>query len=203
MGRANLGESKQKILRLLLDGETTAQELASRMGMNLSVVRRHLDDMVGLKLVGSSFKRMGRGRPIKLYSISAEGRTEVSAMYDLVADLLTIAARKDLGNEKSVALYRSAGEVLAGSVGKSEDPGSLMPVLTDFGFQPELRKSAEKQLIISKNCPILKLAKAYPELTCDVFHTVFLHKSLSGGGIVLKQAIARGAKECIHEYSIA
>jgi predicted ArsR family transcriptional regulator len=79
----------------------------------------------------------------------------------------------------------------------------MRPVLADFGFQPDLRRTGKTQLIISKNCPILKLAKKYPELTCDTFHTVFLRDSLDKEGIALKQAIARGAKECIHEYSLA
>src|SRR5438093_11217884 len=69
-----LGQTKYSILLLLLGGETTAEDLASQLGMNLSVVRRHLEDVTAGKLVNPSFKSAGSGRPSKYYSITLEGR---------------------------------------------------------------------------------------------------------------------------------
>jgi predicted ArsR family transcriptional regulator len=197
--QASLGETKQRILLLLLDGAATGEALASKLDMNLSVVRRHLDDLKSQNLVESTFERAGRGRPSKHYSISTEGRGRISSKYDLVADLLTMAITKDT-KSKPRQLYESAGRILAASVGEVKGPESLLGVLNDFGFQPELRKEGKSELIISKNCPILKLAKKYPELTCDAFHTAFLRRTLERPEIALKQAIARGAAECIHTY---
>jgi DeoR family suf operon transcriptional repressor len=195
----SLGDTKYEILLLLLDGESTGEGLTRRMKMNLSVVRRHLDDMGANKLVESSFKREGKGRPRKYYRLTAEGRTAISAKYEVVADLLTVAITKDMGPGKAKDLFGSAGRVLAVGAGKKENTNSLLPVLKDFGFQPLLRKEGDKQLIISRNCPIIKLAQKYPELTCDNFHTVFLREVLNKPGVTLRQAIARGATECIHE----
>ena len=197
--QSSLGETKHIILVLLLDGESTGEGLAQRLDMNLSVVRRHLDDMAANKLVGSSFRREGRGRPRKYYSIAAEGRNRISAKYDLVADLLTMAIAKDMGPGKARDLFGSAARVLATGTGKQENANSLLPALNDFGFQPQLRKEGKKELIISRNCPILKLAQKYPELTCDTFHTIFLREVLNRPRVTLRQAIARGATECIHE----
>ena len=185
---------------MLLDGETTAELLASKLSMNLSVARRHLEDMVAQNLVTSYFKKTGRGRPSKLYSISPEGRGMVSSKYDLVAELLTMAMEKDLSLGKSKSLYDSAGRILAKSVGPVTGVDSILPVLAEFGFQPQARKEGSSQLIISKNCPILKLAKKYPTLTCDTFHTVFLRQALNRPSVKLRAAIARGAPECIHEF---
>ncbi len=196
--QASLGETKQRILLLLLDGATTAEDLASKLDMNLSVARRHLEDLVSQNLAESAFKRKGKGRPSKYYSISIEGRDTISSRYDLVAELLTMGIEKDEGKSKSKELYESAGQILAATVGELKDPKSLLTVLSDFGFQPQLRKEGKSELIISKNCPILKLAKKYPELTCDAFHTAFLHGTLKNPEIILRQAIARGAAECIH-----
>ena len=184
---------------MLLDGEMTAEAVSSRLEMNLSVARRHLEDMVAQNLVVSSFKRMKRGRPSKLYSISADGRSMVSSKYDRIAELLTMALEKDFGPQRSKELYASAGRVLADSSSLFGDAESLLPALTDFGFQPELRREGKRQLIISKNCPVLKLAKKYPTLTCDTFHTVFLRQALIRPNVKLRQAIARGAIECVHE----
>src|SRR3989442_4212331 len=94
--QSSLGETKHIILVLLLDGESTGEGLAQRLDMNLSVVRRHLDDMAANKLVGSSFRREGRGRPRKYYSIAAEGRNRISAKYDLVCRLLLEKKKKEI-----------------------------------------------------------------------------------------------------------
>ena len=200
MNQRSLGETKQRILVLMLDGETTAEALSSKLDMNMSVVRRHLEEMVAQSLVTSSFKKAGRGRPSRIYSISLEGRTAVSSKYDLVADLLTTAAEKDLGAKKSEQLYASAGRLLAKGAGVLGSAESLLPVLADFGFQPELRNEGRKRLIISKNCPIAKLAQKHPTLTCDTFHTAFLREALKQPRVELRQDIARGAPECIHEF---
>jgi len=194
-----LGETKRRVLVLLLEGETTAEALATKTKMNLSVIRRHLEDMVFQGLVKSSFKRTGRGRPSKMYTITLDGRTSVSSKYDLVAELLTMAAVSDLSEEKTRELYASAGRILAGGAGKHESLVSLLPVLADFGFQPEFRKEGSKEYCVSRNCPILKIAQKYPTMTCDTFHTVFLREALGKPNVVLIQAIARGSNECKHE----
>jgi predicted ArsR family transcriptional regulator len=85
----------------------------------------------------------------------------------------------------------------AGDIGGAE---ALLPVLADFGFQPELRNEGRKQLTISKNCPIIKLAQKHPILTCDTFHTIFLREALKKPRVELRQEIARGAPECVHEF---
>jgi predicted ArsR family transcriptional regulator len=194
-----LGETKHRILLELLDGATTAETLAYDLAMNFSVIRRHLDDLASQNLVESTFKRTGRGRPSKYYTISTDGRGRVSSRYDLVAELLTMAIEKEKGRPKSRKLFESAGRVLA-SVEELRGAESLPAVLDEFGFQPQFRKEGENELILSKNCPFLKLAMKHPELTCDALHTSFLREVLNKPQLVLRQTIARGAAECIHSY---
>jgi predicted ArsR family transcriptional regulator len=194
------GETKLRILLFLLDGETSADALASRLGMNSSVVRRHLDGLEVRNLVSSSFVKRARGRPSKRYSISSEGRSRISSKYDMVSDLLTMAMTEDMGSAASRKLYESAGKVLARGAGRLDGSSSFVRTLDGLGFQPHLRRDGSKQLIISKNCPIFKLATKYPELTCDTFHTVFLREFLGKPELLLRQTLARGAAECVHLY---
>jgi predicted ArsR family transcriptional regulator len=167
--------------------------------MNLSVVRRHLEDMAGDELVNSSFRTAGRGRPSKHYSITLEGRSRISAKYDLILDLLATVMMKDIGTKKTKSIFASAATMLTENVGRRESMNSLLPVLSDLGFQPELKREGSKDLIISRNCPFAKLATKYPEMTCDTLHTVFLSEVLDRPRIILSQSIARGAVECVHE----
>jgi predicted ArsR family transcriptional regulator len=197
--RSPLGQTKYSMLLLLLGGETTAEVLASQLSMNLSVVRRHLEDMVADKLIDASFRIKGSGRPSKYYSITLEGRARISDKYDLVLGLLTMAMIENVGAEKTRAVFASAARILTENVGRRENMNSILPVLSDLGFQPQLRKEGSKDLIVSKNCPFAKLAVDYPELTCDTLHTVFLREVLDRPRIILRQTIARGAMECIHE----
>jgi predicted ArsR family transcriptional regulator len=197
--RSPLGQTKYSILLLLLGGETTADDLASRLGMNLSVVRRHLEDMLIEKQVDASFRIKGSGRPSKHYSITLEGRGRISAKYDLLLNILTMAMTESIGTEKTKAIFASAARMLTENAGRRENINSVLPVLSDLGFEPELRKEGREDLIISKNCPFAKLAMEYPELACDTLHTVFLREVLERPNITLRQTIARGATECIHE----
>jgi predicted ArsR family transcriptional regulator len=197
--RSPLGQTKYSILILLLGGETTADDVASRLGLNLSVVRRHLEDMVTDKLVGASFRIKGSGRPSKHYSITLDGRGRISAKYDLILDILTMAMMESIGAEKTKAIFASAARILTENVGRRENINSVLPILSDLGFEPQLRKEGREDLIISKNCPFAKLAMEYPELACDTLHTIFLREVLDRPGITLRQTIARGAMECIHE----
>jgi len=167
--------------------------------MNLSVVRRHLEDMVTDKLVDVSFRIKGSGRPSKCYSITLEGRSRISAKYDLVLDLITMAMMENMGAEKTKAVFASAARILTENVGRRENMSSILPALSDLGFQPQLRKEGSEDLIISKNCPFAKLAMAHPELACDSLHTIFLREVLDRPRITLRQTIARGAMECIHQ----
>jgi len=72
--QSSLGETKHIILVLLLDGESTGEGLAQRLDMNLSVVRRHLDDMAANKLVGSSFRRGATESPQNTISLPTSSR---------------------------------------------------------------------------------------------------------------------------------
>lgn len=167
--------------------------------MNLSVVRRHLEGMLTEKLVDASFRIKGSGRPSKHYAITLEGRGRISAKYDLLLDILTRAMTESFGAEKTKATFASAARILTENVGRRENINSVLPVLSDLGFEPQLRKEGSEDLIISKNCPFAKLAMEHPELACDTLHTVFLREVLDRPNITLRQTIATGAMECIHE----
>ena len=176
-----------------------AGEKAPWLGMNLSVVRRHLEGMLTEKLVDASFRIKGSGRPSKHYAITLEGRGRISAKYDLLLDILTRAMTESFGAEKTKATFASAARILTENVGRRENINSVLPVLSDLGFEPQLRKEGSEDLIISKNCPFAKLAMEHPELACDTLHTVFLREVLDRPNITLRQTIATGAMECIHE----
>jgi len=77
---------------LLLDGPASARRLAKRLGVTPAAVRRHLDALVGAGWVNHGAKpaygpseTTGRGRPARVYSLTANGRRQFAHGYDHIA----------------------------------------------------------------------------------------------------------------------
>lgn len=192
-------EAKVALLRLLLRGESTAESLASKSQSHVSVIRRHLDELKARGLVDTRLEKEPRGRPRIVYLLTIDGREIFFAKYPLLLHSICQSSIQDRGFDDAKKLLASAGEHVARENGAPKKMGPLIQFLRETGFQPELRTEDKLQLIVSKNCPILRTATEFPELICDTFHTVLLEKMVGSEPILLRQAISRGATECIHE----
>ncbi len=194
-----LSDTKHSVLSLLLNDESTAESLSDQMGLNPSVIRRHLDDLKAAGFVDSRFERRGAGRPRKMYAITTEGRDILDAKYDVFMGLFVESLVNEMGIGEAKRILRRAAEDFATSLGVPQTLDSSVDTLNKLGFHCELRQKRESLSFVSKNCPIMKMSKKYPELMCDVFHTTFLGKLRSASQVNLLHSISRGAKECIHE----
>ena len=77
---------------LLTDGPATATVLAERLGLTPAAVRRHLDTLAAAGQVEARdrspygpTRQRGRGRPAKVYALTAEGREAFPQAYDRLA----------------------------------------------------------------------------------------------------------------------
>jgi predicted ArsR family transcriptional regulator len=184
---------------MLLKGEATAEGLALKSQSHVSVIRRHLDELRADGLIQTRLEKEGRGRPRIVYSLTIDGREVFFAKYALLLHSICQAAIQDTGVENAKKILDLAGQHLARENGAPKKISSVIQFFRENGFQPELRSEGQLQLVVSKNCPILRTASEFPELICDTFHTVLLRKMVGTDSITLRQAISRGAKECIHE----
>ena len=194
-----LPEAKVSLLRMLLKGESTAEDLASKSESHVSVIRRHLDHLKARGLVATKFEKEGRGRPTIIYSLTIEGREIFYAKYPLLLHAICQSSIQNTGVEAAKKLLQSAAQHLATENGAPKKMSAVIQFFRENGFQPEQRTEDHLQVVVSKNCPILRTATEFPELICDTFHTELLEKMAGTEPILLRQAISRGAKECIHE----
>jgi predicted ArsR family transcriptional regulator len=196
---ALMPEAKVSLLRLLLKGESTAESLASRSQIHVSVTRRHLDELKARGLITTRSEREARGRPRIIYQLTIEGREIFYSKYGLLLEAILQSATQDRGLADTKKMMASAAETVAKQNGAPKKMDGTIQFLRETGFQPELRTEKNNQLVISKNCPVLRTATQFPELVCDTFHTVLLENMVGVHPIPLLQAISRGANECIHQ----
>lgn len=196
---ALLPRTKRSVLQMLLEGEASTATLAARARIHESVVRRHLEELVASGLVVSRSDRAARGRPRTLYSLTVDGRDTFYAKYDLVVDALARATTQSKGSAVTRARFVEAAKTIAADAGAPKSSESSITFLREMGFAPELRKQGSRNLVVSHNCPILRTAAKYPQFACEAFHSNLLSELLGLVTVSLRQTMATGAPECIHE----
>lgn len=196
-----LPDTKAGLLRSLLRGPQVASELAERSGLHVTVVRRHMKDLIAAHLAETASQAGPRGRPSNVYSITQRGRESFHARYDVVLDQLTRSMRTALGDPAAAELFARAAKEFAAGAGGARSPKEVVALSQALGFEPELKRQGGDRLLLSYNCPILTVAREHPDLTCDTFHCTLLGELLGTSPRPLRQAISRGAPYCVHELS--
>jgi predicted ArsR family transcriptional regulator len=167
----------------------SAAELAAILGLHVTTVRFHVDQLVAAGILVARNDRPTRaGRPRKLFSLptmSLQPPEDPAAQeaYRRLGDLLSSAIA---GREDSIvpeeAGYRWAVDRFGATVPESErhpaeSPGAwlakigrLVDVLADWGYAPDVRTRNRGRAteVVLGHCPFLALADAHPEVTCGV-----------------------------------
>lgn len=102
----------ERVARVLLEGgPATAGELATRLGLSATVVRRHLDVLLAEGFVSASDRApfgpapvRGRGRPARVFTLTEQGSDVFDHAYD---DLAASALRflRDMGGDAAVTEF--------------------------------------------------------------------------------------------------
>ncbi|MEP7036474.1 MAG: helix-turn-helix domain-containing protein [Actinomycetota bacterium] len=152
-------------------------EVARRIGLHQNTVRSHLDLLVD---AGYALRRTeplrGPGRPRIVYE--ATPSPEGGRNYQLLAEILAqhlLATSEHPGQEAAEGGRRwaglpdqhqrgSQGEATSSSVSEELAIGTVVRMLGDIGFEPEL--SADSTFIKLHRCPFRELAETNPEVVC-------------------------------------
>lgn len=172
-----------RVARVLLEsGPTTASALAADLGLTGTAIRRHLDSLVDAGYAEANetapfgpTKPRGRGRPAKLFTLTAAGRSAFDQAYD---DLAIAALRHiaDSGGDQAVLDFARgrAGDMERRYQQLVEQGGTisaraqlLAQALRDDGFASTADISGELGVqLCQHNCPIAHVAEEFPQL-CD------------------------------------
>ncbi len=203
-----LGATKTHILKQLTQGPRTAIQIAAALGIQVSATRKHLGRLEGMGIVDERFERAGPGRPKKFYALTEEGRELFPRRYDAILNALLADLVHDRGEAQAErTLHRVAGDFAEAA---NREPGSdrvhlrrLVASLEDLGFEPTLSVDGKECTITSRNCPILRTAKAHRELVCRGLHAEILRRATDVSPVKRGKWIVEGDPLCTHVLRLA
>ena len=179
------------------DTAMTAAELGALVGLHVTTVRFHLDQLVAAGIVDSAVRRGGgAGRPRKVYSIAAGSLDDIDARSEVEPlRLLSGLLAQTLGDgaEGRTTTPAEAGRRWAFEhvpadphAVPADTPGrwlgklaQMIDVLQEWGYTPELRTSdgGRAAEVTLEHCPFLELARANPAVVCGI------HRGLIAGSL--------------------
>lgn len=203
---------------LLSGGPQTATSLAHTLHLTSTAIRRHLEALVRDGHASSSERApygpaaretaRGRGRPAKVFTITAAGRdalavyTQTNGAYDDVARDVLHYLRKVSGDDAvaDFALQRARAAVGAYSDRMTSPLHSVQRVeelaeqLTDDGFTASLTNVTPGGVqLCQHSCPIVHVAEEFPVL-CEAETKAF--SEVLGVNVTRLATIAKGAGVC-------
>ncbi|QDO88709.1 helix-turn-helix domain-containing protein [Ornithinimicrobium ciconiae] len=181
----------------------SAQELADVVGLHLTTVRFHLDQLVAAGLLTTiQAPPSGAGRPRKLYAVPGVAMTPPSdphalQAYAALSEIVATVDTRDEPLEQSPAALELSGRewardhvsrlaVRIGQHAPAPTPGAwlgkigaVLDLLVGWGHAPEIRTSsgAHEVDILLRDCPFIALARDSPQMVCGV------HRGLLRGAL--------------------
>jgi predicted ArsR family transcriptional regulator len=200
------GRTRQAVAQLLLErGPVTAAVIADELGLSPAAVRRHLDALLADGEVGTREAprrgQRGRGRPAKLFLLTADGRARFGHAYD---DLAVSALRflAERGGEQEIrAFAQSRVEAMigrhrqdvTGQEGAKARARALATALTREGYAASTHDVGSGEQLCQHHCPVAHVAAKFPQL-CEAETAAFA--DLLGTHVQRLATIARGDAAC-------
>lgn len=147
-----------------------AQAIVAALGLHITTVRFHLDQLEDAQLVRRQPEMEGRrGRPRMLYTAAASERAEDSReqLIDVLAGALA-NRDKDDGQSRSLEAGKQWANALALEQPELPDGHGLdrlLHVLDQLGFEPRTDGADVIQL---HACPFRDAARSHPQVVCSV-----------------------------------
>ncbi len=175
-GVTQLSKARAGVLDLLAgqDHPVTVAELARLSGQHHNTVREHLEALAGAGLAQSRTRpARGRGRPALLYTaVPVErSRPQVREYSRLASAMAAHIARtsanpnleaRELGRHWGAELTAEAG---APPVDTTADAAlGVITMLGALGYEPQRVDGR----VVLRRCPVLDVARRYPEVVCHV-----------------------------------
>ena len=212
--KSNLGDTKAKILDLLLGGSKGAGSIAETLQIQKSAARVHLESLKSSGAVKSKFQMEKMGRPKKVYELTEKGRELFPRQYDLFLNLVLdkIAGKK--GEAEARRIVESIAEDIASgirskiSAGNANSLEKKLQIINDasneMGFASSISRDEDDKsayCIQSRNCVLHKVASHKQDTICHGLHDKIIAKSLDGlpdARVELKKCMALGDDYCTH-----
>ena len=202
---------RELLLRLRLDGPSSPDQLAERLGASRTGVLQQLRALEAANLVTRQTVRHGVGRPRHLYDVTAEAQDLFPSNYDALATGLLAAIEAvggdDLLDQVFAARRRQLGdrvrEQMADRVGEDaplvDRVRELAVVQADQGYLADMTLGADGTIRLREhNCAIFHIAEDTPA-ACRAELALF--SDVLGADVVREQHIVSGDRCCSYRIS--
>jgi predicted ArsR family transcriptional regulator len=199
------------LLRLRLDGPSSPDQLAERIGASRTGVLQQLRALEAAHLVSRQTVRHGVGRPRHLYDVTADAQDLFPSNYDGLAAGLLAAIESvggdDLVDQVFAARRRQLGDRVRGQMAERVAPEApllervreLAVIQGDQGYLADATLSPDGTIRLREhNCAIYHIAAGSPA-ACQAELELF--SEILGADVVREQHIASGDRCC--SYKIA
>jgi predicted ArsR family transcriptional regulator len=196
------------ILRLRLDGPSSPDALADRIGASRTGVLQQLRALEAAHLVSRQTVRHGVGRPRHLYDVTADAQDLFPSNYDGLAAGLLAAIEAvgggDLLDQVFAARRQQLGDVVRGRMAEHLGPdasladrvGELAVIQADQGYLADTILGTDGTIRLREhNCAIYHIAAGSP-LACQAELELF--SEVLGAEVVREQHIAAGDRCCAY-----
>lgn len=162
--------TRQQIIRLLRRSNRTVSELADELEVTSNAVRSHLAILERDGLVHPvRMERETRGRPARVYGLTAKAEDELSGASRVVLDGLLDVLHQEVGPDLTELLLRRTGrrlgrEVPAGNGSLRHRVDRVMELLGELGGLAEVEGTDTGYRIKGHGCPFASFLPEHPEI---------------------------------------
>lgn len=178
------GARGEVVRRLLVDGPSTAAQLAQAIGVSGTAVRRQLDSLVADGSVTTRSETVhgarGRGRPAQVFLLTELGRKRLPHAYDELAEQALdylqahggTAAVEEFARQRAQRIVDTVQGELAAAETVGERTRILATALSRSGYVASVQSVAVGEQLSQHHCPVAHVAGKYPQL-CEQELAVF------------------------------
>lgn len=208
-GPSNL--RRDLLLRLRLDGPSSPDQLAERIGASRTGVLQQLRALEAARLVSRQTVRHGVGRPRHLYDVTTDAQDLFPSNYDALAAGLLAAIEAvggdDLLDQVFTARRRQLGDRVREHMAERVAPEAplldrvreLAVIQGDQGYLAEATLGADGTIRLREhNCAIYNIAADSPA-ACQAELELFTE--ILGADVVREQHIASGDRCCTYRIA--
>ncbi|MDM5228621.1 winged helix-turn-helix transcriptional regulator [Cytobacillus sp. NJ13] len=194
--------TKEVILRLIKTaGKLSILEMAKELGISEMAVRKHIQALEKDGFITSAIQRQTKGRPSKLYQLTAKGEDLFPKKYkQLSVELLTELKSMGQGHLITEMFSRRKNrlvqqyEIQTAGKSFSEKLQVLEGLLLLDGFMPEVRIEDGQVHLKEFNCPYIETAEEFKQICRS--EKEFIKDFLSADNVDIKSCMAAGDGCC-------
>lgn len=162
-------EPRRRVLAMLSESPDPLDALtvAVGVGVHVTTARFHLDQLEAAGLVSRQVARSGRrGRPQVLFRAAVLPKPPEEAQQQLTHALAAVIGEDVDGGRARAVRAGEQWSAQYATMAETDPVPPLLGVLTEIGFEPELR--AVEGAIALPACPFRTEARANPDVVCSV-----------------------------------